>query len=97
MALPRTRLGRLGLARLSIACLVAACVSSPWTGAAAQSGQASRAKPKLDRAGQDTREQYRPGDIVCTKTGCRTLPPNCHAVNEETWEGPTGYQIIVCP
>ncbi len=35
--------------------------------------------------------------IICTKRGCNPLPPNCHAEREETWEGPTGYQMIVCP
>ena len=83
--------------RTGFACLVAACVASPWSVAAAQTGQAPRAKPKLERSRDDAREQYRPGDIVCTKAGCRPLPANCHAVNEETWEGPTGYAIIICP
>lgn len=84
------------LLRLCLTCLVAACVALPWS-AAAQTGHAPPAKPKIDRSQAGSREQYRPGDIVCTKAGCRPLPPNCHAVNEETWEGPTGYAIIVCP
>ena len=69
----------------------------PWTGAAAQTAHAPRSKPPMQERRGDTGGQYRPGDIVCTKTGCRPLPPNCHAVNEENWEGPTGYQIILCP
>ncbi|MBS0534154.1 MAG: hypothetical protein JSR72_08860 [Proteobacteria bacterium] len=82
--------------RLSLTCLLAACVALPL-GAAAQTDQAPRAKPKIERTQAGGREQYRPGDIVCTKAGCRPLPANCHAVNEETWEGPTGYAIIICP
>jgi hypothetical protein len=83
------------LRRPSLVCLVVALATLPWA-AAAQTGPAPRTKPNLERR-PDAAQQYRPGDIVCTKTGCRTLPPNCHAVNEETWEGPTGYAIIVCP
>jgi len=86
----------MSLLRLSLSCLAAACIALPWS-AVAQTGHAPRAKPNTDHSEADTRQQYRPGDIVCTKAGCRPLPPGCHAVNEETWEGPTGYAIIVCP
>ena len=85
------------LLRTGFACLVAIGLTSPWSIAAAQSGQQPHPQPKVERSGDAAREQYRPGDIVCTKAGCRPLPPNCHAVNEETWEGPTGYAIIICP
>ena len=81
----------------SLACVMIAGAAVPWAVAAAQTTHAARAKPPVERSRGDVREQYRPGDIVCTKAGCRPLPPGCHAVNEETWEGPTGYAIIICP
>ena len=85
------------LLRTSLACLIIAGLALPWAPAGAQMAHAPRAKPKTERSRADTHEQYRPGDIVCTKAGCRPLPPGCHGVNDETWEGPTGYVIIVCP
>lgn len=84
------------LLRFGLIGLIAACVAQPCS-ATAQAGAAPYAKPKSDRGQASGPEQYRPGDIVCTKAGCRPLPPGCYAVNEETWEGPTGYAIIVCP
>lgn len=90
-------LASLSLACLSLACVTLAGAALPGAVAAAQTVHAPRAKPPGDSSRSDAREQYRPGDIVCTKTGCRPLPPGCHAVNEQTWEGPTGYAIIVCP
>jgi hypothetical protein len=35
--------------------------------------------------------------IVCSKTGCRAVPANCKVTMEQTWEGPTGYEIVDCP
>ena len=84
------------LRRLRLIYLIAACVALPFS-AIAQTGHAPHAKPKIERGQAGSHEQYRPGDIVCTKAGRRPLPPNCHAVNEENWEGPTGYAIIICP
>ena len=81
----------------SLGCLFLAGVALPLSVAIAQTSHGPRGKPPVERSRGDAREQYRPGDIVCTKAGCRPLPPGCHAVNEETWEGPTGYAIIVCP
>jgi hypothetical protein len=69
----------------------------PLHPAAAQTTHVPRTQPPVSSSPGTTGQQYRPGDIVCTKAGCRPLPPGCHAVNEETWEGPTGYAIIVCP
>jgi hypothetical protein len=34
---------------------------------------------------------------ACTRTGCQPLPPGCHTTMEQTWVGPTGYEIIHCP
>jgi hypothetical protein len=34
---------------------------------------------------------------ACTKTGCLPLPPGCSTTMEQTWAGPTGYEIIHCP
>lgn len=60
----------------------------------AQSTAPARAAAKPQRA---VTHPVPAAPIVCTKYGCRPLPPNCHAEREDTWEGPTGYQIIVCP
>lgn len=97
MRLLRVTLASLSLVCLGIACLSLAGVALPGAVAAAQAAPAPRARPPVERSRGYVGEQYRPGDIVCTKTGCRPLPQGCHAVNEETWEGPTGYAIIVCP
>jgi hypothetical protein len=35
--------------------------------------------------------------IACSKGGCRSVPANCKVTMEETWEGPTGYEIVACP
>lgn len=34
---------------------------------------------------------------ACTKTGCHPVPPGCRITMEQTWAGPTGYEIISCP
>jgi len=34
---------------------------------------------------------------ACTRTGCRPVPPGCFITLEQTWVGPTGYEIINCP
>ncbi|MBS0245875.1 MAG: hypothetical protein JSR61_04580 [Proteobacteria bacterium] len=85
------------LLRPSLTSILLAGMALPWAGAAAQTTHVPRAKPPAERSRDASREQYRPGDIVCTKAGCRPMPAGCHAVNEETWEGPTGYAIIICP
>jgi hypothetical protein len=35
--------------------------------------------------------------IACPKGGCRLIPANCGVTMEETWEGPTGNELIACP
>lgn len=35
--------------------------------------------------------------IACPKGGCRLVPASCKVTMEETWEGPTGYELIDCP
>lgn len=77
------------LSCLALALALTAAVAAP---AAAQSG--TQGKP----AAKPMRAAAKPGaPIICTKYGCKPLPANCHAETEFTWEGPTGYQIIVCP
>ena len=55
---------------------------------------ATRATPKAARTAPKPAPQ---APIICTKYGCNPLPRGCHAETEFTWEGPTGYQFIVCP
>ncbi|MFA6267753.1 MAG: hypothetical protein WC670_18805 [Pseudolabrys sp.] len=62
-------------------------------GLAAAAQPTSPAKPHRPRAAPPPRAE---APIICTELGCRPLP-HCHAETDFTWEGPTGYQIIVCP
>lgn len=58
----------------------------------------SARKSKAKRANVATpRYRHGPGTIACTRAGCSTVPPGCHAVRERTVDGsPSGFEIIVC-
>lgn len=43
------------------------------------------------------RYSHGPGTIACTRGGCVTVPPGCHAIMERTVDdSPSGFQIIIC-
>lgn len=62
--------------------------------AAAQTANPAKPAPKPARPVPNTSAA---APVVCTKYGCKPLPAHCHAETEFNWEGPTGYQIVVCP
>ena len=81
--------------------IVAVIIGQPAPSKAQSSGvTAPERVMRHSRNRHDDRNAVREGgagNIICTKYGCRPLPPHCHAETEFTWEGPTGYQFIVCP
>ena len=70
--------------------LSAAQTEPPATRLAVTKSKADSHK-RVSRRGLDTRK------IACTHTGCIPIPSNCTTTMEETWQGPTGYEIVNCP
>lgn len=81
---------------LATAMLAAVGTAVPASAQTSQSGTAShRAKARVHK--QAARPMAAPLREACTRTGCRPVPPGCFITLEQTWVGPTGYEIINCP
>ena len=83
---------------LAIAVLATAFVLGTWPApavaqsrhdASGVSAKRSAKKPAI-RAGRTGTK------IACMKGGCRAVPTYCRITMEETWEGPTGYELVDC-
>lgn len=81
---------------LATAMLAAVGTAVPASAQTSQSGAAPhRAKARVHK--QVARPMAVPLREACTRTGCRPVPPGCFVTMEQTWVGPTGYEIINCP
>lgn len=81
---------------LAAAMLAAFAMTVPASAQTYQDGVAARGnKARVHKRAQ--RPLIAAPREACTKTGCHPVPPGCSITMEQTWAGPTGYEIISCP
>jgi hypothetical protein len=81
---------------VATALFAAAGTLAPATAQTSQSGATThRVKARVHR--EAARPMAAAPYEACTRTGCRPVPRGCSVTLEQTWVGPTGYEIINCP